>query len=190
MWTKHPCSRWARSGCSDSVLGTRRWRSCHSETSNCVICIWWIFRCVHTVVTAGVNQNEPFWRFSARWNSGRVATLKVERWPGRPIYCTVVHVCVSSRQRCSCFCRRSVARGWFRVSIQIAANPWARLRLPASLGLPGFSGLNVVNRLCVNVYKYIFCMYAFPNDLEKIDVIFIYCSGCFVSILYFWYGSL
>lgn len=67
----------------------------------------------------------------------------------------------------------------------IAANPWARLRLPASLGLPGFSGLNVVNRLCVNVYKYIFCMYAFPNDLEKIDVIFIYCSGCFVSILYF-----
>lgn len=110
MWTKHPCSRWARSGCSDSVLGTRRWRSCHSETSNCVICIWWIFRCVHTVVTAGVNQNEPFWRFSARWNSGRVATLKVERWPGRPIYCTVVHVCVSSRQRCSCFCRRSVAR--------------------------------------------------------------------------------
>lgn len=39
----------------------------------------------------------------------------------------------------------------------------------------------------VNVYKYIFCMYAFPNDLQKIDVIFIYCSGCFVSILYFWY---
>lgn len=27
----------------------------------------------------------------------------------------------------------------------------------------------------VNVYKYIFCMYAFPNDLEMIDVIFIYC---------------
>lgn len=79
MWTKHPCSRWARSGCSDSVLGTRRWRSCHSETSNCVICIWWIFRCVHTVVTAGVNQNEPFWRFSARWNSGRVESGAVTR---------------------------------------------------------------------------------------------------------------
>lgn len=45
---------------------------------------------------------------------------------------------------------------------------------------PGVSGFN-----CVNVYKYIFCMYAFPNDLEKIDVIFIYCSGVFVSILYF-----
>lgn len=54
------------------------------------------------------------------------------------------------------------------------------LQLLARRGLAGFLGLTVVN-----VYKYIFCMYAFPNDLEKIDVIFIYCSGFFVSILYF-----
>lgn len=56
------------------------------------------------------------------------------------------------------------------------SEPSSSLRGASCRGFLGFT---------VNVYKYIFCMYAFPNDVEKIDVIFIYCSRIFVSILYF-----
>lgn len=94
------------------------------------------------------------------------------------LYCSTVRRSASSLFAdllCILFVMLFLRRDAFS-SHPMAADP------PASGGAAsrGFLGLTVVN-----VYKYIFCMYAFPNDLDKIDVIFIYCSGFFVSILYF-----